>query len=110
MNRRKLISLIRYGFNSKWVYRLYIRYKNINALFFYRETQIKDVVVCGIHRSGSTLLYNIISEVLRENEHVIDTYFDEEIKYKRILSQETSVLVKKNHTYLPFVANFVQQV
>ncbi len=111
MKPKWIISIVRYTFNSRWLYRVYIRYKNLNSLFYSNRNtfQIKDVIVCGIHRSGSTLLFNIINEVLRENRKVVDTYFDEEIKYKEILANERSIVVKKNHTYLPLVAKRIRQ-
>jgi LPS sulfotransferase NodH len=71
--------------------------------------EIKDIIVCGMQRSGSTLLFNIINEVLKENNSHIDTFFEEEIKYKKLLASERSTLVKKNHTYLPLVAKRIKK-
>lgn len=109
--KNKWISLVRYAFNSQWLYHLYILYRNKKAPFHCRKGSfhIRDVVVCGMQRSGSTLLYNIVNEVLRENRKVIDTFFNDETTYKKILREEVSVLVKKNHTYLPYLAKRIRQ-
>jgi hypothetical protein len=71
--------------------------------------QIKDIVVCGVQRSGSTLLFNLINEILAENKYKEDTFFEKEILYKKLLERERSELVKKNHTYLPLVARRVKK-
>lgn len=106
--KRKLIA---FTFNHRSLYRLFIRYKNLDSVFCFRKYnfQNKDIVVCGIQRSGSTLLFNIIQEVLKENNRTIDPYFEEERKYKEILHNEISTLVKKNHTYLPLVAKRIKK-
>lgn len=103
--------LIRPTFRSKRLYQLYVRYKNLNALFRTNRKafQIKDVIVCGIHRSGSALLYNLVSEVLRENRNVVYAQFDSEVQYQELLANEISMLVKKNHTYLPLVAQRIER-
>ena len=103
--------LIRPTFNSRRLYRLYLQYKNLNSLFYFNQDtfRIKDIVVCGMERSGSTLLFNIINEVLRENRSVLDPYFDDEIQYKKILAHERSILVKKNHMYVPLVAKRIRK-
>ena len=104
-------KLIRPMFNSRRLYRLYLQYKNLNSLFYFNKDTflIKDIVVCGLERSGSTLLFNIINEVLRENRSVLDPYFDDEIQYKKILAHERSILVKKNHMYVPLVAKRIKK-
>ena len=104
-------TLIRPTFNSRRLYRLYLQYKNLNSLFYFNKDifRIKDVIVCGMERSGSTLLFNIINEVLRENRNVSDPYFDNEIEYKKILSSERSILVKKNHVYVPLAAKRIRK-
>lgn len=79
---------------------------------FYRGKhtfQIKDIVVCGVQRSGSTLLFNIINQILAENKYNEDTFFEKEILYKKLLEKERSIQVRKNHTYLPLVANRIKK-
>ncbi|MGD1892848.1 MAG: sulfotransferase domain-containing protein [Cyclobacteriaceae bacterium] len=97
-------------FNKLFLYKVFMRYKNINALFYRKKNtyEIKDIIVCGVQRSGSTLLFNIINEVLNEQKNSVDSFFEEELKYKKILANELSTLVKKNHTYLPMVARRVR--
>ena len=103
--------LIRPTFNSRRLYRLYLQYKNLNSLFYFKKGtfHIKDVIVCGMERSGSVLLYNIINEVIRENRSVTDVYFDDEVTYKKILTNERSILVKKNHVYVPLIARRIKK-
>ena len=103
-------QLVRPMFRSKRLYKLYLRYKNLNTLFYTSQSafQTKDAIVCGMNRSGSALLYNLVSDVLRENRNVVHAQFDSEIQYKEILANEISMLVKKNHTYLPLVARRIR--
>lgn len=98
-------------FNHRFFYKLFLRFKNRNSLFYRKKNMyaIKDIIVCGMQRSGSTLLFNIIIEILKEKDNDVDTFFDEEIKYKNLLANERSSIVKKNHTYLTLVANRIKE-
>ena len=105
-------SIKKFIFSSPQLYSLYVKYyMNMNSMFYKGKYvyEIKDIVVCGMQRSGSTLLFNIINEVLKENKHKEDTFFEEERLYKKLLQQELSTSVKKNHTYLPMVASRVKK-
>ena len=99
-------------FSSPQLYRWYVKYyMNANSLLYSGKHtyEIKDIIICGMQRSGSTLLFNIVNEVLSRNKHKQDTFFEEEILYKKLLQQELSTSVKKNHTYLPMVAQRVKK-
>ena len=105
-------SIKKYIFSSPQLYKYYVKYyMNMNSLLYRGKNvyEIKDIVVCGMQRSGSTLLFNIVNEVLKQNEHKQDTFFEEEMLYKKLLQQELSTVVKKNHTYLPMVAKRVRK-
>ncbi|WKN31575.1 sulfotransferase domain-containing protein [Porifericola rhodea] len=75
----------------------------------YSALEIKDIVVCGVQRSGSTLLFNMVNEVVHSKPQLLDTYFENERDYRKILQQERSTLVKKNHVYVPLLAKRVKQ-
>lgn len=104
-------SIKRFIFSSPQRYRWFARYyMNFGSLFYQGKHiyEIKDVVICGMQRSGSTLLFNIVNEVLNKNKHQQDTFFEEEVLYKKILQAELSTSIKKNHTYLPMVAKRIK--
>ena len=99
-------------FSSPTLYHYFVKYYQNYDSFFYRGSntyKIKDVVVCGMQRSGSTLLFNIVNEVIAKGQSQRDTFFEREILYKKLLESEQSAVVKKNHTYLPLVARRVKK-
>ena len=106
---KKLVK--KYLHSSPYLYKFFVRYHNISSLFYRGKHtyQIKDIVVCGVQRSGSTLLFNIINEILIESNRETDTFFEKEIFYKRLLENEMSPQVRKNHTYLPLVAKRIKK-
>jgi hypothetical protein len=76
----------------------YMRYLKSSKLFFYRiNYPIRDIVVCGTPRSGSTLLFNLVREMVRVKLDRIDGFFATENQYKNLLLNENSFFVKKNH-------------
>jgi len=71
----------------------------INNKFSFRSFKypIKDIVVCGMPRSGSTLLFNLIRELMAVELGRSDGFFADESEYKKILLNEKSFFIKKNH-------------
>lgn len=68
----------------------------------------KDIVVCGMKRSGSTLLFNLIKEITNKIGNDRDTYFNDENDYIRLLNYEDYRYISKTHSYVPFVARRIK--
>lgn len=92
------------------LYKYYAKYKNLDSLFYPSKNSlyIKDIVVCGVQRSGSTYLFNIINEILQSKPLPPSTYFTDDKSYKKLLANERSTFVKKNHIYVPLLAKRIQ--
>lgn len=60
-------------------------------------------------RSGSTLLFNIIKEMLKLHTAKIDPYFINDKEYNKLLKNEISLVVKKNHRYSPLLKNRIMK-
>lgn len=90
-----------YIFNHPFLYSLYLtsRGLSLSSIFNANSYKIKDVVVCGMARSGSTLLFNIIKEMLIFHYQKVDPYFINDSEFGRLLENEISMFVKKNHRY-----------
>lgn len=69
----------------------------------------KDVVVCSIQRSGSTLLFNLVSSILLEYRNVNDTFFSSVETYNEMCKRELSLLVKKTHSYMPLLGSRIEK-
>jgi hypothetical protein len=76
---------------------LYSTLSHLRYLFHNVKHPIKDIVVCGVPRSGSTLLFNLIRELVKIELDRLDGFFTTEIEYQNLLSKERSFFVKKNH-------------
>ena len=70
---------------------------------------IKDVLVCSVQRSGSTLLFNLISSILAEHKKKHNPFFSDMKSYNRIYDKEISLLVKKTHNYMPIIGKRLKQ-
>lgn len=97
MNR----NLKNYIFNHPFFYSLYLtaRSLSVSSIFKANTHKIKDVVVCGMARSGSTLLFNIIKKMLQFHYKKVDPYFINDSEFGHLLENEISMFVKKNHRY-----------
>lgn len=98
-------KILKFIFQHPHIYSLYLTARNFDARTFFsiKSYQIKDVVICGMPRSGSTLLFNIIKEMLRLHYTKIDPYFINDKQYNKLLKSEISLVVKKNHRYSPLL-------
>jgi hypothetical protein len=96
-------NLIKYKFG----YIIHKYYSNLNI----KPTSypIKDIIICGIQRSGSTLVYNYTKELIEYKNKNIDTFFSFDIQYKNLLKNEYSSLIKKTHTYTPYISRRIKK-
>jgi len=81
-----------------YIYRFIRHLKDDMSLFyFFHRYPITDVVVCGMPRSGSTLLFNILREMVRMDLDKRDGFFKNDKEYDHLLKSEKSYFVKKTH-------------
>ncbi|MCP5061608.1 MAG: sulfotransferase domain-containing protein [Ignavibacteriae bacterium] len=77
--------------------------------FFNISFAVKDIVVCGMPRSGSTLLYNIIREIITNNQPTVDRYFSDASGYKKLLKSEVFSNINKTHSFSPLLAKRIEK-
>jgi len=58
-----------------------------------------DAVVCGMQRSGSTLLYNIMKLLIMEKHFRADTFSGTEKQYQEALKSKEPFVARKIHEY-----------
>lgn len=106
--KKKLIARI---FKSPRMYRLYRYYKQLGSGVFFRTTNypIRDIIICGMPRSGSTLLFNLIKQLMIIHSNKVNTYFNYDLEYRELLSNERSIYVKKNHRYSPLLSKRIEK-
>ena len=88
-------------------YKVFRFYKNFSLSFI--SFSIRDIVICGVQRSGSTLIFNYTKEILNYKNNNIDTFFSDDRKYKNILESEYSGLLKKTHSYSSYIAKRIRK-
>lgn len=87
-------------FTHKNLYYIYIFLKHIKYNIFslhLHHYPIIDIVVCGMPRSGSTLLFNILREIVRIDLDKSDGFFTTDKQYALVIKSERSYIVKKTH-------------
>lgn len=94
-------------FNNLFAYKLFRIYQNFNL--YKNSYPIRDIAVCGMPRSGSTLMFNIIKKVIETKNNKTDTFTRNDKQYKILLKYEISSLVKKVHSYSPFLARRIKK-
>jgi|GEM_PF-1860445 len=88
-------------FRHPLLYSVYLTSRNfsLSSILKANSYKVKDIVVCGMARSGSTLLFNIIKEMVNFHYRKIDPYFIDDSEYSNLLNHEISLFIKKNHRY-----------
>lgn len=91
----------KYIFQHPYLYSLYLTSRNLSfpSIFRANTYKVKDIVVCGMARSGSTLLFNIIKEMVKFHYQKVDPYFINDREYANLLQNEISLFIKKNHRF-----------
>lgn len=77
-------------------------------IMFAKNSDYRDVLVCGIQRSGSTLLFNLVSEILWASKGNIDSFFSTQKGYNKITRDERSMIVRKTHSFFPVISKRVK--
>ena len=80
----------------------------IFSLHFHKYP-LTDIVVCGIPRSGSTLLFNILREMIRIDLDKLDGYFETDKEYEQLLKSEKSYYIKKTHNLSWILLNRIKR-
>lgn len=59
----------------------------------------KDIVICGIGRSGSTLVYNLVKSILIEKIRANKAYYGQEYEYIELLKKTEYNRIYKTHNF-----------
>lgn len=104
-------TLLKKVFNSPQAYRLYRYYKQLGSGVIFKKVNypIRDIVICGMPRSGSTLLFNLIKQITLIYSQKVNTYFNYDSEYRNLLTAETSIYVKKNHRFSPLLSKRIEK-
>lgn len=62
-----------------------------------------NIIVCGVARSGSTLIYNILLELLAKRDICNYGFFRNEYEYKEYILSQDMITVAKTHRYSPLL-------
>jgi len=89
------------------LYKYYRKIKNFGSLF-HKSIAARDIVVCGIPRSGSTLLYKLIEEIIITEIRNNEIYFASDKEYLDALNNDFSYTLKKNHIYSPLLVKRIK--
>lgn len=92
--------------NNLYFYKLLRTYQNRSTVFFNRP---KDIIVCGMQRSGSTMLFNLVRNLVNLSNNEINTFFETDFGYNNILKIDHHSLIKKTHNFSPYIAKQIKR-
>lgn len=94
----------------KTFYRNHTLYSFVKEVLYYRDlmknpssTPEKDIVVCGMQRSGSTLLYNLIAKMIETKVKPGQGFFYYSHDYVEKINQPNYFFLRKTHNYTVFL-------
>ena len=94
MDRKIIHSFKRFAYQRPFLFRAYLKLKAIRSAPLLGQPV--DIVICGMTRSGSTLVMNVVQELMgRPNEYC---YFNSESTYRDTFFDRAEI--KKTHGYL----------
>ncbi len=77
-------------------------YKTLRSLLTQKSknaTHPQDIIVCGMFRSGSTLVYNLVSEILKSSYNPSAGFFHNYKEYVELSAQPNFFIVRKTHYF-----------
>lgn len=95
-NNRQLNLLYR----SSFLYHFfkYLKYLK-NGNIYVKNPNIDVILICGLNRSGSTLLYNLVYEIIKFNNNELKGFFYDYQDFKQSLNLFNNYKVIKTHEY-----------